>query len=273
VTLFVNERPYPYRDGLIVGDVLSAVAPLADVLTVNGGVVGPEHRLADGDRVVLIQRGARPDREELEALMAARHSPGVHARVKGSRVGIAGVGGLGSTVAIALARLGVGTLVLADDDVVEPSNLNRQQYFVDQLGTVKVEALAETLRQVNPWTKIELHAARLTRESMPAVFRGCAVVVECFDGAEAKAMALACARTTMRDAAWVMASGLAGYGPSNEMAIQRVFENVYVAGDGASGAGPGAGLMSPRVTICAGIQANAVLRLLLGLPVVEPCAR
>ncbi len=250
---------------MTAGTVRTEYDPGADILIVNGGVVEPEHELRDGDRVVLIKRGRPPCQEELESLMVARHSPGVHDRVKRASVGIAGVGGLGSNVALALARLGVGRLVLADDDVVEPSNLNRQQFFIDQLGRLKVEALCETVGRVNPYVEVTCHAVRLTRENLPDIFTACDVIVECFDDAEAKAMALACARTVMTGVPWVMASGLAGCGPSNALRIEQRFDNVYMAGDAA--AAPGSGLMAPRVAICAGIQANAVLRLILGLPV------
>ena len=51
------------------------------------------------------------------------------------RVGIAGAGGLGSNCAVALARSGVGTLVIADFDIIEAANLNRQYYFTDQIGS------------------------------------------------------------------------------------------------------------------------------------------
>jgi sulfur carrier protein ThiS adenylyltransferase len=270
VSIFVNERPIPWHEAMTAGSVRAAHDPAADLCIVNGGVVEADHAIHDGDRVVLIARGRTPSAEELEALMVARHSPGVHARVKAATVGIAGVGGLGSNVAISLARLGVGRLVVADGDVVEPSNLNRQQYFIDQLGMRKVEALARTLEKINPYVAVECHAVVLTRDLMPHVFRDCAVIVECFDGAEAKAMALSCARTRMRHVPWVMASGLAGYGPSDRLRLHRRFANVFVAGDGTSAAGPGAGLMAPRVALCAAIQANAVLGLLLDAPVLDP---
>ena len=269
MSILVNERPLPYQAMMTAGGVRVAYAPDADILIVNGGIVSPDYALRDGDRVVLITRGAPPSAEELEALMVARHSPGVHERVKQGIVGIAGVGGLGSNVAISLARLGVGTLVLADFDVVEPSNLNRQQFFVEQLGELKVHALAETLRRINPYVRVERQAVRLTRGNFPEVFADCTVLVECFDDPEAKAMALACARTNMKEVPWVMASGLAGYGSTDTLKIRRRFDNVVMAGDGTAAAGPGCGLMAPRVAVCAGMQANAVLRLLLDLPVEE----
>ena len=66
-------------------------------------------------------------------------------------------------MAVALARMGVGRLVLVDFDVVEPSNLNRQQYFVDQLGQSKAVALGENLKRINPYVKTELHVERIMR--------------------------------------------------------------------------------------------------------------
>ena len=130
--------------------------------------------------MVLIRRGELPGPEELEALLVARHGPGVHEKVKRARVAVAGCGGLGSTLAIALARTGVGALVLVDFDVVEPSNLNRQQFFVDQLGQPKVEALASTLARINPYVELERHRLRLRADDVPGLFGTADVVAECF---------------------------------------------------------------------------------------------
>ena len=134
ISVRINERQANMDAGSLLSDARSQFKPDADVLICNGFPCPPEHPLSDGDEVVLIRRGEVPAPEELEALLVSRHTPGVHAKIKDSRVGIAGVGGLGSQVAIALARVGVGTLVLVDFDVVEPSNLNRQQYFLEQIG-------------------------------------------------------------------------------------------------------------------------------------------
>ena len=270
MSILVNERPVPFRQPMTVAALREAYAPGANVCIVNGGVVEPTFAVRDGDRLVLITRGEVPAAGELEALMVARHSPGVYARVKSGTVGIAGIGGLGSNVAVSLARLGVGALVLVDHDVVEPSNLNRQQFFIDQLGERKVDALADTIRRINPYVTIRRHAVRLTRENFPHFFSECTVVVECFDDPEAKAMALACARTAMKRVPFVMASGMAGYGTTNALSIRRRFDNVVVAGDATTEAEPGCGIMAPRVAACAAMQANAVLRLLLGKPVPGP---
>ena len=218
----------------------------------------------EGDELVLIRRGETPPAEELEALLVARHTPGVHAAVKRARVGIAGLGGLGSPVAIALARIGVGTLVLVDFDVVEPSNLNRQQYFVDQLGMAKVDALSDTLRRAHPYASLEGHQLRLTPDNVPEVFAGCQVVVEAFDRADQKAMLVETVLCRLPEAWVVSASGLSGYGPATAIGCQRVGERLVVVGDLESEARPGVGLMAPRVGVAAHIQATAVLRILLG---------
>ncbi|HNR32740.1 MAG TPA: sulfur carrier protein ThiS adenylyltransferase ThiF, partial [Candidatus Hydrogenedentes bacterium] len=217
-----------------------------------------------GDDVVFIKRGEVPGREELEALMAARHTPGVHAVLKRSAVGIAGLGGLGSAIAIALARIGVGRLVLADFDVVEPSNLNRQQYFIDQIGLLKTDALRANLERVNPHVNIETHAVRLTKENVPEIFADVDVMVEAFDAADQKAMLVESFCKARPGVPLVVATGLAGHMPSNTVTTRKVGRALVVVGDLVTAAAPGTGLMAPRVGVAAHHQANAVLRLLLG---------
>jgi sulfur carrier protein ThiS adenylyltransferase len=260
----VNEREVEHRGEATVGAVRAACKADADVVIRNGHPAAPGDPVAEGDELVLIRRGETPTADELEALLVARHTPGVHRVVKAARVGIAGLGGLGSPVAIALARIGVGTLVLADFDVVEPSNLNRQQYFVDQLGMAKVEALTDTLRRTHPYTTLETHGVRLTPDNVPEVFAGCRVLVEAFDRADQKAMLVETALRRLPDTWVVSASGLAGYGPTASIRCHRVGERLVVVGDLEAEARPGQGLMAPRVGVAAHIQATAVLRILLG---------
>jgi sulfur carrier protein ThiS adenylyltransferase len=238
--------------------------PGADVVVYNGAPAAEDRELAEGDRVVFIRRGELPAREELEALMAARHTPGVHERVKRACVGVAGLGGLGSAAAVALARVGVGHLVLADFDVVEPSNLNRQQYFVDQLGLAKSAALADNLARINPYVRATALQVKLTPQNVPAIFRDAEVLVEAFDRADQKVMLMESFAAAYPERPMVMASGLAGHGPGTSIGVRRLGRSVYVVGDLESAAQPGRGLMAPRVGIAAHMQANVVLRLLLG---------
>lgn len=260
----VNEKRVAIETGLTLAGLAARFKPGADILIVNGFPAPADTLLNEGDELFLARRGELPAQDELEYLMAARHTPGVHARLKQAVVGIAGAGGLGSAVAVALARVGVGRLVIADFDVVEPSNLNRQQYFVDQIGQFKVDALAENLRRINPYVLVEPHCMLLGPENIPTVFTSCAIVVEAFDRADMKAMLVDRLLDSMPDLFVIAASGLAGYGPNNSMVTRRVSGRLFLVGDGVSEAKPGSGLMAPRVGIAAGHQANQVVRIILG---------
>jgi sulfur carrier protein ThiS adenylyltransferase len=188
----------------------------------------------------------------------------VHERLKRAVVGIAGAGGLGSSVAVALARIGVGRLIIADFDVVEPSNLNRQQYFIDQIGMAKVMALADNLGRINPYVTVEPHQVTLDHRNIPAVFAPCTVIIEAFDRADMKAMLVETVLAHLPAAAIVAASGLAGHGANNEIVTRRVSRRLFLVGDSLSEARPGCGLMAPRVGIAAHHQANQALRIILG---------
>ena len=262
--IFLAEREVDVERGLTLFALRARLKPDADVVVYNGAPSPVDRELNEGDRVVFIRRGEAPSAAELEALMRARHTPGVHMKVKAATVGIAGLGGLGSAIAVALARTGVGCLVLADFDVVEPSNLNRQQYFVDQLGMYKSEALTANLARINPYVRIIPHTLKLSPQNIPQVYGGVDVMVEAFDAADMKAMLLGSFGSTFPGKPIVMASGLAGYGPGGTVRIRKLGAHVYVVGDLESDARPGRGLMAPRVGIAAHMQANAVLRLLLG---------
>lgn len=262
--VLVLGQPVSVQAGATAGSLRDQVKPGADVLIVNGAAVDPHHALADGDEITMIRRGEIPSAAELEAFMVARHTPGVHARLKRATVGIAGLGGLGSAVAVALARVGVGHLVLVDFDVVEPSNLNRQQYFVDQLGLAKTEALAANLRRINPHVQLTAHTVRVTPERVTSLFGQVHVMVEAFDRADQKLMLLEAFTSNHPGIPFIAASGLAGTGDEASLRVQRIGGSIFVVGDQVSAAQPGQGLMAPRVGIAAHMQANLAVRLLLG---------
>jgi len=192
----------------------------------------------------------------------ARRDPAVLAVLRRSSVGIAGAGGLGSNVAVALARAGVGRLVIADCDRIEPSNLNRQQYFVDQVGERKVEALRENLLAVNPYSLYEIHDVRLTRKNAMTIFERVDVLVEAFDKAEAKEMLIEASLARFPGRPVVAASGLAGYGCNRKIHARRL-GNLYVCGDESSQCPKGISPMAPRVALVAAMQANQVVELLM----------
>jgi sulfur carrier protein ThiS adenylyltransferase len=200
---------------------------------------------------------------DFSRLLFARHDPAVLAALRGATVGIAGAGGLGSTVAASLARAGVGRLIVADFDRVEPSNLNRQQYFVGQIGRKKVLALRENLRAMNPYVTVVAHAVRVTARNVGRLFGKADVLVEAFDRAEAKQMLIAAWLAAHPERPIVAASGLAGYGGNRRLHTRRV-GSLWICGDESSQPPPGVSPMAPRVGIVANLQANLVVELLVG---------
>jgi len=177
-------------------------------------------------------------------------------------VGIAGAGGLGSNVAMALTRVGIGKLIIADFDVVSDSNLNRQFYFSDQIGRVKVEALKENLKRINPEVEIEIHNLRLDASNLLSTFSKVDVMVEAFDKADCKQLIVESFQVSKHDVPLILGNGMAGWGKSNEMRVQQ-YGNLYICGDNVAEIGPEMPPMAPRVLICAAMQANTVMSILL----------
>ncbi|MBC8207344.1 MAG: sulfur carrier protein ThiS adenylyltransferase ThiF [Kiritimatiellales bacterium] len=259
----LNEVPVELLPGETLFTLRDRLRPAADILILNGAAMNADAPLTDGDEVSLITRGEVPSEKELEGLMAARHTPGVHAKLKAATVGIAGLGGLGSAIAGALARVGIGKLIVADFDVVEPSNLNRQQYFIDQIGMLKTEALVSNLRKINPYVEVEAHAVKLTADNIFPTFGKTDVMIEAFDRADQKAMLLQAFTAEKPDTPFIGASGVAGYASGETIGIKSLGKNIYIVGDLETGAQPGCGLMAPRVGIAASMQANLALRLIV----------
>ncbi len=264
IQIKVNEREVSLPLPLTLFQLRDRFKPSADLIILNGFPMESDQPLKQGDEIVLIKRGEPPSPEEFESLMMARHTPGIHHKIKRSIVGIAGLGGLGSMVATALVRTGVGILILVDFDVVEPSNLNRQQYFIHQIGMPKVKALKETLSRINPYVNVLVFQERLDRDNVERIFKEAEVIVEAFDQAQEKAMLINAISEKMPEKYIVAASGVAGYGDNNEIKTIRFSSKIYIVGDHKTPAQPGLGLMAPRVGIAAHHQANLVLRILLG---------
>ncbi|MHC4060496.1 MAG: sulfur carrier protein ThiS adenylyltransferase ThiF [Planctomycetota bacterium] len=187
----------------------------------------------------------------------------INKKLKQATVGIAGLGGLGSTVAVALARAGIGRLIVADFDKVESGNLTRQQYFTNQIGKSKVNSTVENLRRINPDVEVTGHPERLDADSVPVIFAEADVIAECFDRAEEKQMIVETVLTKMDRPIVVTVSGLAGYGNSNAIQTRRISERLILIGDGCSGIDRELVLTAPRVGIAACHQANAVVEVII----------
>lgn len=245
---------FELKDWLGAGEHLSIV---------NGFQINEDQEIKEGDSICLIKKGVMPDEEELECMMAARHSPYVHEKVKKGSVAIIGLGGLGSNIAVMLARTGIGRVLLVDFDLVEPSNLNRQCYSISHLGMYKTDALKQQIQQINPFIEVLTERIRITRENILEVTRGYEIVCEAVDKAQTKAMIVNELIVGSKTCKIVSGSGMAGYGSSNTIKTTRKMNRLYICGDLVCEAAEGMGLMAPRVTICAGHQANMILRLLL----------
>ncbi|MEN8198796.1 MAG: sulfur carrier protein ThiS adenylyltransferase ThiF [Thermodesulfobacteriota bacterium] len=264
--LTVNEQSIPYRGEKSIKEIAAAVKPTADLFILNGYPAHAASKIDDGDTIALIKKGEMVTGREMEGLLTARHTPGIQKKIKSASVAILGLGGLGSAVAGALAKIGIGKMLLSDYDVVEPSNLNRQHYFVDQIGMMKTRALRDNLLRMNPSLSLELTERRLTEPDLPALFAGVDVLIECFDD---PAMKAACLRAILgsdklHHVAYVGSSGMAGFGDSNTIQTRRLRPGIYICGDETSEARPGQGLMAPRVGVAAHHQANQALRIILG---------
>ena len=236
-----------------------------DIFIVDGFAIKEDSELKDGSNVVFIRRGVMPEREVLRAMIASRNSPELNLALSKAVIGVAGLGGLGSNIALSLARVGVKKLVLADFDVVEPSNLNRQQYFVRHIGMQKTQALKELINDVNPFVEVETHDIFLDEKNVASVFGECEILCEAFDNVAGKAMILNEAGASLKEKKIIGASGMAGYFSSNLIKTIKFAKNVYLCGDLTNEAKIGQGLMAPRVAICANHEANLAIRLLMGL--------
>lgn len=209
-----------------------------------------------------------PSREEMLAALVERQGAENVQKLQAATVAVCGLGGLGSNVAIALARAGVGKLILIDFDCVDVTNLHRQQYKASQVGVAKAVALPENLREIAPYIELESHQVRVTEENVMDLVRKADVVVEAFDNAEAKAMLVNAVLENGKTL--VAASGMAGFGDANSVQTRRVSKKFYMCGDGVSDVNDGVGLVAPRVMACAAHEAQTVVRLICGMEPVTP---
>ena len=198
-----------------------------------------------------------------EEELLERNVKGISEKLKKAKVCILGLGGLGSNVAVLLARAGIAYLKLVDFDIVEASNLNRQQYRISHIGMKKTEAIRTIIKEINPFVEVKTLDIKVDRENILSVVGDVEIIVEAFDRAETKAMAIE-ELLTNGNKMLVSASGMAGLGSANEIITRKVRDNFYLIGDNYSEYEEYSGIMSTRVMICAAHQANIVLRIILG---------
>lgn len=205
-----------------------------------------------------------PTREAFYQALCDRHGAALQAKISAACVAVCGLGGLGSNIAIALARAGVGQLHLMDFDRVDMTNLNRQQYFVRQLGQWKTDAMRENLAEIAPYCRVLTDTVKVTEENLPALLREDEIICEAFDRPEAKAMLVSGVLEHFPEKFLVSGSGMAGLSSANTIRTRRVSRRFYLCGDEVSDSGAGLGLVSSRVLVCAAHEANMILRLIAG---------
>ena len=203
-----------------------------------------------------------PTKEEWNNALEERHGKELHRAFSSATVAVCGLGGLGSNIAITLARAGIGKLILIDFDRVDITNLHRQQYKAEQIGMYKTVALAENLKEIAPYISLEIHTERITEDNVLTLLKDADIICEAFDDAECKAMLTNTVLTEMRDKYLVAASGMAGLYDANRIKTRKVTSKFYLCGDEKSDVAEGIGLVSSRVMVCAAHQAHTVLRIL-----------
>lgn len=205
-----------------------------------------------------------PTKNDINKIMDLRFTNEIHQKLKDAKVGIAGLGGLGSNIAAMLARSGIGNIHIVDFDKVDLSNLNRQNYYIKHLGMDKTTATENILKEINPYLNIKTDNIKITKKNATQIFKDDDIICEAFDKAETKAMFVNTFLSQNNGKKIISGNGMAGYKSSNLIQTKRKMKNLYICGDETSDIDEGMGLMSPRVNICAGHEANMVIRLILG---------
>lgn len=205
-----------------------------------------------------------PTKEEMSEALSQRYGSALREKFFHSRVAVCGLGGLGSNIAVSLARAGVGSLILIDFDRVDISNLHRQQYKASQVGLQKTKALAANLREISPYTTVTEHDVCITKSNLPHLLSGADIICEAFDKAEEKAMLVNGVLEHFPEKYIIAASGMAGFGPANLIRTRKITNHFYLCGDETSDVSKGAGLISSRVMLCAAHQAHMALSILAG---------
>ncbi|MBR6536376.1 MAG: thiamine biosynthesis protein ThiF [Lachnospiraceae bacterium] len=205
-----------------------------------------------------------PKKKEWMDALAERHGAELQRRFSEATVAVCGLGGLGSNIAIALARAGVGKLILIDYDKVDITNLHRQQYKANQIGLYKTDALADNLAEIAPYTEITTITVKLSEDNLTTYLKDADIVCEALDNAEAKAMLVNGVLEQLPGYFLVAASGMAGMDTPNTIKTRKIGKRFYLCGDEVSDVADTIGLVAPRVMLCAAHQAQTVLRILAG---------
>ena len=203
-----------------------------------------------------------PTKEEWYKALCERHGEDIQKKFASATVAICGLGGLGSNIAVALARAGVGKMLLIDFDKVDITNLHRQQYKANQIGITKTDALAYNLCEIAPYITVETYNVRITEDNAEQLLKSVDIICEAFDDALCKAMLTNLVLEKLPSKYLVVSSGMAGMGSANTIKTRRISKKLYICGDEVSDVKVEGSLISSRVMICAAHQAHTTLRIL-----------
>lgn len=201
--------------------------------------------------------------EEFARAVNSRSKFLIYEKMKKAVIGVAGLGGLGSNIACALARSGAGTIIAADLDVVELSNINRQMYTLKHLGMKKTQAIKEIISEIDPFCNVITHDVFIDEKNCAEIFGGCEIVCEAFDNAQSKAVLVNDLLLSNKKVKVISGSGMAGFGRANDITTRTISERFFVCGDMKTDVADGEGLTASRVMICAGHQASKAVELIL----------
>lgn len=182
--------------------------------------------------------------------------------IQSKKIAIAGAGGLGSNAAMILVRSGFLHIEILDNDIIDASNLNRQQYYTNEIGEKKVFVLADRLLEINPNLNIATHHVTWNKDNADQYFENCDIYVEAFDQPDAKYEFVEYYQNTGKPV--ITGSGMAGLETKEPLRFKQV-GNIYMVGDQATDSTAGHPPMAPRVTACAAMMAEVVLDLVLGI--------
>lgn len=205
------------------------------------------------------------DKKQIYDQLNQRHTKKYQEKFDNSHVVIVGLGGLGSNIAILLARLGIGNLYLVDFDKVDISNIQRQQYYLEDIGQYKTDIMEKTIKKINPYINVVKITEKLDENNMSDIFKNADIICEAVDSAKTKAIIVdGFFENFSKSKKLVCGNGMTGFSSSNSIKTKKINENFYICGDFSSDIQTDGTLTSARVAICAGHQANMIIRLIIG---------
>ena len=258
----INEQSIEIAENSFLFDIINPKE--FEIIILNGHLIGKNVKLKNNDSIYALNKKNAYNKEDLEMFLSARHTPNIQKKLKNAKIAIAGLGGLGSHIAVSFARMGIGTIKLVDFDIVDPTNIHRQYYFIDQIGMFKTEALLETLKRINPFLKYETANIKINESNIVDLFKNYEYLMEALDNAKTKAMLINNALAKLKDITVIAASGVAGLDDFDNVKVKKLGSRLYVTGDFTNETKPNNGLIATRVTAIANMQAHIAIRKIIG---------